>query len=150
VENHQILIYDIYLALEKAFGNYGSYPGQLDSPEGVSFTEAGDLLVADTGNKRIQFFGSGGDFIKAVPAAGAPNPMVQPRRAVMAGDGRIYIADPGAGRILVFDDTGFRKAFYPRGASEFRPTDVEISGSGILYVTDAASRSLYIFKVVSD
>ena len=150
VENHQILIYDIYLTLEKAFGNYGSYPGQLDSPEGVSFTEAGDLLVADTGNKRVQFFGPGGDFIKVIPAANAANPLVQPRRAVMAGDGRIYIADPGAGRLFVYDDTGLRRALYPRGVEEFRPTDVEVSGAGLLYVTDAASRSLYIFKVVSD
>jgi DNA-binding beta-propeller fold protein YncE len=150
VENHQILIYDIYLTLEKAFGNYGSYPGQLDSPEGVSFTGNGDLLVADTGNKRVQLFGNGGDFIKTIPAADEPNPMVQPRRAVMAGDGRIYIADPGAGRLFVFDGTGFRQSFYPRGVEEFRPTDVEVTGAGLLYVTDAASRALYIFKVVSD
>jgi len=150
VENHQILMFDVYLNLEKAFGNYGSYPGQLDSPEGVSFTPAGDLLVADTGNKRIQWFGSQGEFIQTVPAPGSPNPLVQPRRVVMAEDGRIYIADPGAGRLFVFDDTGLRQSLRPRGAGEFRPTDVEVTGSGRLYVTDAAGRALYVFKVVSD
>jgi hypothetical protein len=68
----------------------------------------------------------------------------------MAEDGRIYVADPGAGRLFVFDETGLRRALFPRGVEQFRPTDVEVTSAGRLYVTDAAGRSLYIFKVVSD
>ncbi len=150
VENHQILVFDSYLSLEVAFGNYGSYPGQLDTPEGVSFTESGNLIVADSGNKRIQFFGIGGDFLREVPAEGDYNPFEWPRRAVVDKTGRIFIADPQAGRLFIFDNTGRNHlSLYPHDAVDFRPTDVEITRTGMVYVTDAASGSLFIFKVMS-
>jgi sugar lactone lactonase YvrE len=150
IENHQILIFDSYLSLEIAFGNFGSYPGQLDSPEGVSFARTGDVVVADTGNRRVQFFGDGGDLIRVVPEAGRDNPLVAPRRAVLEPSGRLYVADPEAGRLFVFDKTGeLERSLSPEGIDDFQPTDVEVMRDGRIYVTDAASRSLFLFKVMS-
>jgi sugar lactone lactonase YvrE len=150
IENHQILIFDSYLSLEIAFGNFGSYPGQLDSPLGVSFGGKGDVVVADTGNRRVQFFGEGGDLIRIVPETGADNPLIAPRRAVPDPSGRLYVADPEAGRLFVFDKAGeLERSIYPEGVDEFQPTDVELMWDGRIYVTDAASRSVFIFKVMS-
>lgn len=148
VENHQVLLYDSFLDLEVSFGNYGSYTGQLDSPEGISFTHSGDLLVADTGNRRLQLYDYGGAFRRAVPASGSSNPFVHPRRAVLADDGRVFAADPEAGRVFVFDGDGKLQDAWVGPGPDFEPTDVELTRDGRLLVTDGAARALYVFKVM--
>jgi DNA-binding beta-propeller fold protein YncE len=103
-------------------------------------------LVIDTGNKRVQLFDGGGKFIAAVPAGDA-TPLVKPRRAVMDEDGTIYVADPGAGRVFVFGSDGeLLRAVVPAGASKFRPTDIDVDPAGAIYVSDAATASLFVFR----
>jgi DNA-binding beta-propeller fold protein YncE len=149
VENHQILLFDGFLSLDVAFGNFGSFAGQLDTPRGVSFTNNGDIVVADTGNKRIQFFTDTGTAKLVVPPEGAPNPLREPRRAVVDKKGKIYVADPRAGRVFVFDDEGHLVGtLRPEGADEFEPTDVEAARDGTLFVTDVVSGKLFVFKVM--
>lgn len=41
------------------FGTSGTGPGQLKDPRGIAFDAAGNLYVADSGNKRIQVFSLG-------------------------------------------------------------------------------------------
>lgn len=149
VENHQVVVLDTYLNVDVAFGNYGTYEGQLDDPQGVSFTPRGDLLVADTGNARLQVFGDAGAFKRVIPDAGAENPLRAPRRAVMASDGRVFAADPVARRVIEFTAAGVAaRAIVPAGSTGFEPTDVALGRDGILYVCDAASRTLFAFKVM--
>lgn len=148
IENHQVLLLNTYLQLDVAFGNYGSFPGQFDTPRGVSFTRDGELLVTDTGNRRVQLFSDGGTLRRVIPEAGAPNPLKLPRRAVQAPDGRIFVADPGAGRLFIFSASGaLQSALVPEGVASFEPTDVAIVRGEQLFVTDATSASLYVFKV---
>jgi len=147
VENDQILIFDNYLSLETAFGNYGSYKGQLSRPQGVSFSPRGNIVVADTGNHRVQIFSDGGAFRRLVPAPGQPNPMRRPRRAVADPLGRVIVADPGAGAVFVFDPQGaLERTIVPTGVDHFEPTDVEITRDGCLVVADEANRTVYVFK----
>jgi tripartite motif-containing protein 71 len=149
VENHRILVFDAYLSLELSFGSYGTFQGQLNSPEGVTFADDNRLVVADSGNRRIEIFDGGGTFLKIVPAVEEDNPMMRPRRAVMDDNGNLYVADPAAGAVFSYDKDGkLVKSIYPEGAGEFQPTDVEIDDGGRLYVTDVASRTLFIFKVI--
>lgn len=149
VENHQVLLYDSFLVLEVAFGNYGSFAGQLDTPRGVSFGRGGDIIVADTGNRRIQFFSDGGAAQRIVPAPGDDNPFRSPRRAVVDVDGNLYVADPAAGRVFVFDPGGrLAIALVAAGDVGFEPTDVDVAPDKALYVTDAATRKLLVFKVM--
>jgi sugar lactone lactonase YvrE len=147
VSNHQIIVFDTYLQVELAFGNYGSSPGQFDSPEGVSFTRKGGLLVADTGNRRIQLLDAGGAFVRALPLGNAENPLVRPRRAVMDQNGQVFVADPQAGRVFVFGEDGsLLRSIAPLGAKRFQPSAVSVASSGLIYVTDTASSSLYVFR----
>lgn len=147
VKNHTILIFDTYLDVELVFGTYGTFAGQFDSPEGVFFTPDGGLLVADSGNRRVQAFDADGGFIRMVPSDSTSSPLRRPRRAVMDPKGRIYVADPEAGRVFVFDENGrLVREVVPRGAKEFRPTDVAVSPTGLFYVTDTANHSLYAFR----
>jgi sugar lactone lactonase YvrE len=149
VENHRVLLYDTYLNADVSFGNYGSFDGQFDTPQGVSFTPRGDVLVADTGNGRLQLFSDAGAHRRTIPPAGADNPLRRPRRAVMADDGTIYVADPAAQRVFVIAPgaTAIR-ALVPDRQTVFRPTDTALGRDGRLYVTDAASKSLRAFKVM--
>jgi hypothetical protein len=146
VSNHQVIFFDAYLAVEFVFGSYGSHQGQFDRPEGVAFTPDGGFVVTDTGNRRIQFFDAGGKLTKTVPSGGS-NPLVGPRRAVTDKVGNLYVADPDAGRVFVFDTGGtLLRSILPAKVSAFRPTDIEIDASNMIYVTDTANASVFVFK----
>ncbi|HEU4928772.1 MAG TPA: NHL repeat-containing protein, partial [Candidatus Krumholzibacteria bacterium] len=148
VENHQILVLDTYLEVDVAFGHYGAHPGQLDTPQGVSFTPRGELLVADTRNARVQFFSDAGTFRRAVPAGSADSPLRQPRNAVAGEDGRIWVADPAAGHVFEFaPDGALVRSLVPSASARFEPTDVAVTRNGRLYVTDAATQTLYAFVI---
>lgn len=148
VANHQILVFDAYLAVELVFGNYGSSPGQFIAPEGVSFMPAGGFLVTDTGNRRIQMFDSGGKFVRSLPLPGdGINPLVKPRRAVADKSGAVFVADPAARRVFVFSPDGtLSYSIVPADAAEYAPTDVDVDASNAVYVTDAGSASVFVFK----
>ena len=149
VENHQVIVLDSYLDVDVAFGNYGSFPGQLDTPLGVSFTPDGELLVADTGNARLQVFSDAGQPRRVIPAAGSPNPLRHPRRAVAAEDGRVFVADPVARRVFEFGaDGAVTRALVPEGVGPFEPTDVALGRDGTLYVTDTARKVVHALKVM--
>lgn len=149
IENHQVLLLDSFLRLDIVFGNYGSYPGQLDTPLGVSFTGRGDVVVADSGNRRVQYYSDAGELKRVIPAQGEPNPLRLPRRAVVDRDGALYVADLEAEAIFVFDADGrLRRKLAPRGVDRFQPSDLEIHRDGRLYVTDVLGRVLYVFKVM--
>ena len=145
--NHHVILFDSYLVVELVFGSYGSAPGRLNGPEGVSFGEHGELLVADTGNRRVQIFDAVGKFLRTVPADGTENPLVRPRRTAIDAGSNIYVADPDAGGVFVFDPNGrLFRTIVPAGGGEFRPTDVAVAPSGEVYVTDRASSSLLVFR----
>jgi len=144
--NHQVILFDSYLAVELVFGSYGSHPGQFDGPQGVAFTPDGGFLVTDTANRRLQFFDAGGKFSRSIPTGGS-SPLVKPRRAVVGKNGSVYVADPGAGRVFVFGSEGtLLRSIVPAGVSRFKPTDIDVDVSGTIYVTDAASSSLFVFR----
>ena len=148
IENHRVLIYDAYLSLEIVFGSYGSYEGQLNAPQGISFAKRNHLLVTDTGNRRVVEFDDAGTYLRTIPPTGAQTPLVQPRRSVMDSKGLVYVADPAAGAVFIFDSNGdLVSRLVPVGIERFEPTDVAIADGVNLYVTDAATRTLYIFKV---
>ncbi|MFQ5512497.1 MAG: NHL repeat-containing protein [Candidatus Krumholzibacteriia bacterium] len=147
VRNHRIILFNSFLDVELVFGNYGAFPGQFSAPEGVSFTEGGELLVADTGNRRIQRLNTYGSYLGSIPPERTTNPLRAPRRAVANRAGEVYVADPEAGRVFVFDGGGqLIRSIAPRGVDEFRPTDVAVAAAGLIYVTDTANNSLYVFR----
>ncbi|MEJ2719589.1 MAG: NHL repeat-containing protein [bacterium] len=146
-KNHQILLFDSYLALELVFGSYGSAPGQFDTPQGVTFTGDGGFLVVDSGNRRVQFFDAGGGFTASIPAEGEKNPMVRPRRAVIDTKGNVFVADPAAGRVFVYGEDGVLiRTIAPAGVSRFEPADVDVTRMDRVIVVDAANNSLFVFR----
>lgn len=147
VKNHEVIIFNTYLDVELQFGGYGKFAGQFDSPEGVAFALGDGILVTDSGNRRAQLFDADGGFVRMIPDDSLPNPLKKPRRAVMDANGKTYVADPEAGGVFVFDDSGaLVRTIVPRDSKQFRPSDVALDASGVVYVTDQATSSLYTFR----
>ena len=56
----------------KSWGSKGAGPGQFDMPNSVAVDDAGNVYVADLGNKRIQVFDNDGNFKNQIADVGAP------------------------------------------------------------------------------
>ena len=77
-------------------GGKGSGKGQFDSPTGIAVDGSGNVLVADTGNGRIEKFSPTGAFLSIIGTKGVakdnlPSRMGSPSIA----SGNIYVADAG-------------------------------------------------------
>lgn len=81
-------------------GVTGSGNGQLNAPKGIAATTSGNLWVADTGNNRIQKFGSTGGFLNVLTGeTSGLGRMKEPSAIAMGPDGSIWVADSGWNRI---------------------------------------------------
>jgi len=122
--------------LETSLGGGGDSPGRFRLPEDAALdpTES-RLYVADTGNGRIQVLDALSGAVLAVwPEMGVP------RGLATADDGRVFVSDAGAHRILVLDPDGeLIAAWGERGRSPGRfetPLGLAISPDGRLVVAD--------------
>ncbi|KAI8509635.1 hypothetical protein Bbelb_120630 [Branchiostoma belcheri] len=72
------------------FGGYGSGPGQLTYPSGVTVSEEGEIFVADLRNQRIQVFTLQGTFVRQFPTVVLGEEM-EPYNVVMDGEGNLWV-----------------------------------------------------------
>jgi len=91
----------------------------MKSPVGIAFTVDGNLLVSDSALNRVLYFERprGGDFVNgqaatkvfgrddfgSAPAANPDHRMSSPRGIAVDVDDRLYVADTGRNRVLVYD-----------------------------------------------
>jgi sugar lactone lactonase YvrE len=91
-------------------GGPGSLLGQLRSPKGLLEDPFGRLVVADSGNDRVQVFGSpdhGSPWLDSIGSHGAgPGQFNKPSAVALGPGGWMYVSDTGNGRIvrLHYDD----------------------------------------------
>ncbi|MCC7242874.1 MAG: TIGR03663 family protein [Acidobacteria bacterium] len=92
--------------------------GQFDEPWGVASGPNGEIVVADTGNGRIQVFDARGAFLRAwgrsgqVPPGtddGAAPRFLEPKGLTFDAAGRLVVADAGNNRLLFYGTTGHRQ-----------------------------------------
>jgi DNA-binding beta-propeller fold protein YncE len=116
----------------------GDAPGSLVSPRGLAVEAAGTLLVADTGNDRVQRFSPDGNLLDVIGEAGTgPGQVDEPVGVAVDPGGRIYAADAGNRRIQQFDADGtfLQELSGPEGGFDTL-ADVAIEGN-VLYAVDA-------------
>jgi hypothetical protein len=86
----------------------GSAPGQLSAPRGVVRDPVGRLVVADSGNNRVQVLNapSVGLGPLDVYSGSGPASLSSPAAVALAPGARLYVTDAGNGRVvrLVYDD----------------------------------------------
>lgn len=135
-------------------------------PYGVAFSVDGHLLVSDASHHRVLLFRkpSGGDFtsgqaadrvigqadFNSSTAANLPNRFVSPRSITIDTDDRMYVADPGNARVLIFDrvtvaENNPSPALTITGLAS--PHGVYVSpNTGELWVTNTASGTPQLFR----
>ncbi|MCX7022752.1 MAG: NHL repeat-containing protein, partial [bacterium] len=105
-QNHEVKKLDDDGGLLQTFGGMGQARGRLTLP--LDLDHDGErLIVADTGNRRIQAFGVSGRVELEVGLRPAPGGVLpRPEKLSVGPDGRIYVLDTGANRIMVYDGEG--------------------------------------------
>ncbi|MBC6935624.1 MAG: TIGR03663 family protein [Chloroflexi bacterium] len=151
-----LFLYDI--------GSGGSGSGQLDEPTGLALSPDGILYVADTWNRRISAFyldGSPANLFVANDGTPVNNFRIRAwfddlgNRPYLAFDGArglLYVTDPDAGRVLVYDRGGSCVGAFGQlnrenpGLTEFASVGgVVVDGEGNVYVADAGSGRILQF-----
>ena len=132
----------------KRFGKKGSNDGQLMNPTGVAYTLGqAQILVADTGNHRLQRFDYKGQLMASVGSKGEGELQFNtPLDVAVDSNKRVYVAEAGNGRIQVLSSDFYFQQFIrcPQGAI---PTSVSVDSENMLYV---CYKELYVQKLHPD
>lgn len=110
------IIYNTSLTAVAFYGRPGTAVGEFRHPHGIAADRQGHVVVADTGNDRLQLLRYADDtltFVGTVAGRFEGRALQGPTGVALEGD-EIYVCDPDADRILVFDvDGGFRRQLRP-------------------------------------
>ena len=95
-------------------GQLGLQPGSFYGPRGLAVAPSGNVVVTDTGNKRVQVFDPQGRFITMFGGDGTePGKMKEPVGIALDGAGNVYVADTWNRRIQKLDPNGQPLAQFP-------------------------------------
>lgn len=153
------------LAPAPCMGGEGRTPGQFHVPRGLLLLKRRKaLLVADSGNHRIQVFDSGSAQLLEIwgQPASADNPLPSslpgrfdtPWALASDSSGNVYVVDYGSMRVQKFDALGqVVTSFWTTLATAgilSQPNDVAVSetnGDVRVCIADAASRTVFVVDV---
>jgi DNA-binding beta-propeller fold protein YncE len=117
-------------------GGLGADAGQFSAPRGLAVGPDGSIVVADTGNNRVQWFAPDGTYEGAFGSAGeGPGQFSEPNGVAVDLDGRIYVADL-ADRVQVVDGDRVAEEWRGTDSAFYGPRDVAIGDDGSVYVLD--------------
>jgi tripartite motif-containing protein 71 len=123
-------------------------PGEFRSPQGLSVDRAGNIIVVDSGNKRVQVFDPAGEFrFEFVTPPESEGSFSFPVDSAVDGRGRIVILD--GYQVYVFDAEGaFQRAFGSQGEGEGEfssPTALTVDSRNNILVADAGTNQIKVF-----
>jgi uncharacterized protein (TIGR03663 family) len=161
--NHRILHIASDGSLLNQWGSFadilaGEAPiGTFNEPWGVAVGPDGSVYVTDTWNHRVQKFTKDGRPIKSWGQYGQPSLenaasssfLWGPRGIAVDAQGRVFVADTGNKRIVIFDKDGnyiteFGTGGFDPGQFD-EPVGIAIAPSGTVYVTDTWNQRIQAF-----
>jgi DNA-binding beta-propeller fold protein YncE len=120
-------------------GGRGSGKGEFDSPTAMAVDPSGNILVADTGNGRIEKFSPTGTFVTSIGQFEAPNGIA------IDHAGNIYVAEIGSKhRIQKFGPDGTFIAEWAPGF--YGPRRIAIGPDDSVYVVDSGHNRIVKFS----
>ena len=156
--NHRVQKFGRDGAFITSFGQYGSLSNGdtgdnlFYGPRSITLLGTDRLLIADTGNHRVQVFDRDGNPIQTFGDFGTTlGQMYEPVGLGVAADGTIYLGDTWNGRIQRFSDDF--TAFYDWGLNAWRgDTNTQkpylaIDSQGRVYITDPDRHRVIVFDV---
>ena len=114
-------------------GGVGDAPRQISDPHGLAISRAGDLYVADSGNRRVQIFALKGFALRAIWG---------PLRVVSDDDG-IHVTSAKRPLLPPSADCPPTLGDYPAGT--WQPYDVAITADNCALVADCANGLIHVF-----
>jgi len=120
-------------------GGRGTGEGEFDSPTGIAVDPNGNILVADTGNGRIEKLSPDGSFITSIKQFEAPSGIAIDRA------GNIYVAEIGSKhRVQKLGPDGTFIARWAPGL--YGPRKIAIGPDDSIYVVDSGGNRIVKFS----
>ena len=136
-------------------GNLGCEPGEMTSPLGVETDGAGNILVVDSGNHRIQKFDASGTSLAMVGGQGTdPGQFNQPSDLALDAAGNVYVTDTWNHRIqklgpdlapLATWGKATRDLVNPGDDEMWGPRGIAVDPEGGILVTDSGTHRVRRF-----
>lgn len=156
--NKRIRVYTATGEHLRDIGSFGRNIGQLDEPSGIAISPDGRLYVADTWNQRISVFSLDGTPLFTFPVRGwlenlgnRPYLALDPVRSIL------YVTDPDAGRVLVYDTQGNCLGSFGQptdraiGLTDFQTVGgIAVGPDGVVYVSDSEAGRILQFPPFTD
>jgi sugar lactone lactonase YvrE len=141
-----------------SFGGTGSEPGQFDGADGVAMDDAGNIIIADTDNDRVQICDDNGVCSELTGDSGASitgdlsaisgfTGFNAPEGVAVDSQGHIIVADTGNHRIVVCVPGGACNLFGSLGTSlgQFDgPKDVAVDSQDRIIVADTNNHRIQV------
>ena len=120
-------------------------PGILHQPRGVAVTAAGNIVVCDFSNNRIQEFTPQLGFMRNWGGLGElPGQFKEPCGIAVAPDGNIVVADTWNQRLQIFDKDGKYQREFASGF--YGPRGVTVDAQGAIFVADTGNNRIVRFS----
>jgi sugar lactone lactonase YvrE len=135
-----------------SFGSTGRLPGQFMSPSSVSLDSFGNVLIADTGNNRIQKFDSSGRFILEFGALGSSSGELNGPTDAVENSLSIYVVDSMNERVLEYDlegnflSTCLSEDVLSDSRHSFGPRKLAFSPAGYVFLTDVEADAVMVLS----
>lgn len=156
--NGRIQVFDAGGKFLRKWGYFNTTNGELgDSnalfgPRGIAIDGDGNVLVADTGNKRLLRFGPQGEFMTQIGGGGVvAGRFDEPTDvAVDSSDGAVFVADAWNRRIQKFDATLAFVAEWPVPGWEskdiYHKPYLAVAPNGDVYASDPQFYRLFVYN----
>ncbi len=152
--NKRIRVYTAEGQYLRDIGSAGSGEGQLDEPSGVVVHPDGRVFVADTWNRRVSVFSQDGQSLYTWDVRGWYDDLGnRPYLGLDAERGIIYVSDPDAGRVLVYDTYGNCLGSFgqtgeglPEASQLNVATGITVASDGTTYVSDSRAGRILQFS----
>lgn len=131
-----------------SFGGAGSIKGQLYYPYGVALLPNGNLLVAETGNLRIQEFSPNGQFIQTYLDESNKIGLEKPGPLFADSQGQVYIGDISGHQVIILDRNKkvirkIKGVQYPHGLTVDETNNK-------LYVADSGKTAVKVYDLTKN
>jgi surface protein len=137
-----------------AIGSSGSTNGLFSQPGAIALDNSKNIVVADTGNKRIQMFTITGNHIRSFGSNGTGNGQFMfPSGVAVNSDNNIIVSDSTNHNVQIFSNTGafiskFGSAGSANGQFNFASSQDSIAIDNLdnIYVVDGGNKRVQVFN----